>query len=581
MVVKGAMNKTNTYRRRDGGRSRGSAASAGRRGRPWARAGLLASLLLLAASLSFQPGRAQTTAPATAPAVTQPATAPNGGPWGDYPLPDRPARTVPLPPLPPEVTKAFIIPIRETIDRDMAAAIKRKVTQVIASGGQLVIFDINTPGGVGGPMLEIIELITRDLKNARTVAFVNNEAVSAGAIISLSADEIAFARDATMGAAAVVGAGGQDIQTTMKQKVDSYVRSKVRNMAEAHGYFIPLCEAMIDPALEVWWVRNLRTGQTRYVNRDQWVTQVRALPAKAEVLRPDAEWDVVRVLVPADDLLSVTTSEAERYGFAAVVVEDIDALLAHYNVTAPAQRLEDTTLERVVNVMTSPVVSSILVMLILFFGYIEINTPGFGLPGALALVCLVVLFGSRYLVGLAQVWEIAIFVLGLILLAAELFITPGFGVLGISGILLCLVGLGAILIPNAPNEVPWPKAGLALELFLNGLFAVCTGGILGAVAIAVAAKYLPRMPVARKLVLAEVELTSEDRPSSATAAIRQIEPGATGRVEVLCRPVGRARFGDELVDVIAEGEFLPAGAEVEVIRNEGNRLLVRAAHKQA
>lgn len=195
------------------------------------------------------------------------------------------------------------------------------------------------------------------------------------------------------------------------------------------------------------------------------------------------------------------------------------------------------------------------------------------------MTCLAVLFGSRYLTGLAQVWEIAIFAVGVLLLAAELFITPGFGVLGLTGGLLCTIGLLASLIGNAPDELPWPSPGLMMDTFLTGLFALGVGVLAGCVLCIVAARFLPKIPIASRLMLPDVA-AGPAAPSSTEAAIRRITPGDQGTVEALCRPAGKARFGEELVDVVAEGEFIEPGTSVVVTRNEGNRLVVRPS-KQA
>ena len=223
--------------------------------------------------------------------------------------------------------------------------------------------------------------------------------------------------------------------------------------------------------------------------------------------------------------------------------------------------------------------TGILVLLAMFFGYVEMHTPGFGLAGAAALICLAVLFGSRYVTGLAQVWEIAVFAVGVVLVLLEVFVTPGHGVLGILGGLMCLVGLVASMAGNPPNKFPLPEPGLMMDMFLNGVFAVVLGFLGGCVLCVIAARYLPKMPMAGRLVLAKAPL-GVAAAHSEQSAIERIRPGDRGVAESLCRPAGKARFGQEIIDVMSEGEYLRPGTPLVVVRSEGNRLVVRP-EKQA
>jgi membrane-bound serine protease (ClpP class) len=214
---------------------------------------------------------------------------------------------------------------------------------------------------------------------------------------------------------------------------------------------------------------------------------------------------------------------------------------------------------------------------LLFLGtlcaYVEINTPGFGVPGAVAIFCFAVLFSSSYLTGLANWWEIGLFVLGVLLLLVEIFVTPGFGVMGVAGILCCIIGLLARLVPNPPDRMPWPDTALDWEVFQHGAMALVLGILLATAGAAVVARYLPKVPIAGRLVLAPPQV-AEAPPATEDANIRDIRPGQTGEVVQTCRPVGKVRVRDQLVDAIADGAFLNAGTRVVVLRNEGNRVVV-------
>ena len=175
------------------------------------------------------------------------------------------------------------------------------------------------------------------------------------------------------------------------------------------------------------------------------------------------------------ELVSVTASEAVRLGFAEHIFESVEQLHQHYNIVVAPTVLKDNWSETLVGFLTTPAVTSILLMAGIFFLYMEMNTPGFGVPGGLAIACFAILFGSRFLIGLAQWWEIGLFAVGLLLLAVEVFVIPGFGVAGISGIICCVAGLLAMVIPNAPAELPWPRSDMDWSWFGNGVFAL--GGL--------------------------------------------------------------------------------------------------------
>ncbi len=485
--------------------------------------------------------------------------------------------------LPDTVQTAYVIPINDqrVISGALADGIRRKVVQIKAQGGKLVIFDFNTPGGEVAAALEISGLIRRELDDIHTVAYVNPEAISAGALLSLACDEIVMAPGGKIGDAAPILMGGT-LEGVEREKIETYLRSEFRGSAQANNYPVALAEAMVSADIEVWLVENTRTGEQQYVKREDWSGRVRTGSAATTApSNPDADWELIRVVVPAGQLLTMTTAEAVEYGFVAAVVPTWEGLTERYNVTGEFVVLEDTWSETLADFLTSPAISSLLVLGLLVLGYMEMNTPGFGVFGVLALVCLGLLLGSRYLTGLAQWWEIAIIVLGLVLLAVEIFVIPGFGVAGIAGLLLIVAGMLAVGVANAPDKLPIPEVGLEMDMFLDWLFVLGVSLVLGVVLMALLAKVLPKAPLTHRLILAPVhghsvavEESREDQPPLA-----RIRVGDVGVIEAPCRPTGRARFAGELIEVVAAGDFLPAGTEVVALSREGNRLRVKRSEK--
>ena len=161
------------------------------------------------------------------------------------------------------------------------------------------------------------------------------------------------------------------------------------------------------------------------------------------------------------------------------------------------------------------------------------------------------------------------------MLLVEIFVIPGFGVTGVAGILCCVAALLAMLIPNAPTELPWPQTEGAWEMLKTGVLWMMAAFVAATVTAAALARFLPKVPIAGRLVLAAPE-GSLTAPTTEDAPILDVRPGQVGEVTQTCRPVGKVRIGGRLVDAIADGAFIEAGAEVVVLRNEGNRVVIEA-----
>ena len=515
-------------------------------------------------------------------------------------------RGKPAPPLPEQITKAFIIPIREQIMGKTFDAMKRKVIHAKAKGAELIVFDMDTWGGMVHPALDIARLLKVELHEVYTVCFVRTRAVSAGALIAVACDEIVVTGHGKFGDCMPIVMMGGKLEPAEREKMETVLRNEFAESAEENGYPVAIAECMVTRQREAWLVRHLETGELRYVLRKDFYRKVREAPPETQEIKytiegkdeksevrgtlrmpaaappprvnPDAKWELLRVVVPAGELPTFHPRQVLEYGFARRQVPSSSGdrpwaeLLKEFNVVAEPTVLEDTWSERLVGFLTSPYVMAFLVAVGMLALYVELHTPGIGLPGAVAVMCFAVLFGSRFLIGMAAWWEIALFLVGLILLGLEIFVTPGFGVLGISGILCCVVALLAMTVPNAPNKLPIPDTALSWSLFSTGVAALIVGAIGAVIGAIVVARYLPKVPVAGRLVLAP----STVRPSPTTdrAPITVVQVGDVGTVHSVCRPVGQVRFGEALVDAIADGDMIPTGTKVRVVKKEGNRIVV-------
>lgn len=493
-----------------------------------------------------------------------------------------PPRSVPPPRLPDRIAKAFVIPIHGPIDPTMHDIVKDKAVRCITAGAEIIIFDMDTPGGRSDVMEDITRLITDDLAGTYTVAYVHPKAYSAGAIISLACTEIVFAPGGRFGDAMpiMIGSGGALVEIPEKErgKFESAARADVRALAGRNGYDVLMCEAMITITMELWLVRDTRTGELRVVDASEWRGKVGGAPFDRAETRPGAagaaEWQYVRTIDGRDKLVTLTAEEAETYGFTKFIAPNLAAVEKHYNIVRPPTVLEDNWSESLVRFLTSPVVSGILMFVGIIGIYMEMQHPGVSVPGIVGALAFAVLFGSRYLTGLAQWWEVALFVIGVLLIVFEVLVFPGHGVSAIVGAICCIVGLVAIIVPNAPGKLPLPNTELAWNMLQTGLLWLCIAFIAAIAAIIAIAQYLPRIPIAGRLVL---EGPAPEQVQGSAAPDEDddgIVVGIAGVVEGTCRPAGRVRFGARLVDAVSNGEFIQAGASVRVIQRQGNRVVV-------
>lgn len=510
---------------------------------------------------------------------------------------------------------ALIIPIEDEITEITHDSIERRLEGVEAEDIPLVIFEMDTPGGALGPTLEICKMI-RELRDddVATYAWINKDAYSAGTIIALATDGIVMARNATIGDCQpimITGAGASAIPEDIEAKATSPLLAELRHSARDGGYPLDMVLALIRPEMQIFWVENTETNERRFVdasgrNRlfglpdleydddeddddDKGRRSRREKAAEVEPI-PDSKstttWRYVKEapelgkikqpIVPDNELLTMRTEWASAYGFSKATLNDLKAVKAYFNITGAIEKQEYTWMETIVAWLASPTVRGVLFLLMMLGAYAEFQAPGFGLPGTVALIALILFLGAPYMAGFTVTWEIVAIILGVALLSIELFVIPGFGVAGISGIILLMIGLIASFVPAEPGfDEDWfrmPTMQLTYDYLENGLYAMAaglTGSIIGMVLIA---KYMPRVPVVGQVIAPnpDHDALQIDDPYAGLAQM-----GDRGQAESLLRPAGKARFKGVLVDVVSEGEYIEKGVTVEVVERHGNRVVVR------
>jgi len=417
----------------------------------------------------------------------------------------------------------YVIPIDGVIDLGLAPFLARTLRDAQAAGAAAVVLDINTFGGRVDAAVAMRDALLNS--PVRTIAFINQRAISAGALITLACNTVVMTQGGTIGAATpVLGGGGSEGPVQADEKTVSYVRSEFRATAETRNRPPAFAEAMVD----------------------------------ADV--------VIEGVIEKGKLLTLTTTQALEHGIADFSADTLDAALSAAGISgAEIRRVEETWAESLVRFLTNPVVSSLLMSVGLLGLLVEIRTPGFGVPGGIGALSLGLFFWGHWLVQLAGWEELLLVVIGVVLLAAEIFIVPGFTVAGIAGILALVGGLGLALV----------GAGATVSVFVTALGRVAISILVAIAGSLVLLRFLPHLPFGRRLVL-QADMEANDGYVSAPESDRRWLT-RTGVAVSALRPAGIADIEHARVDVVSDGEFIDAGTPVEVIRVDGNRIVVRRA----
>ncbi|MBU0639774.1 MAG: ATP-dependent Clp protease proteolytic subunit [Planctomycetes bacterium] len=484
-------------------------------------------------------------------------------------------------------TQAVVVPIKGVISDILHDSVQRRVTEAQAAGAKTIIFEMDTPGGMVTSALDVCTLIKELPDDVHTVAWVHPQAYSAGAMISVACKEIVMSTRSSIGDCApimVSPVGGlQELGEAERAKAESPVLEEFADSAARNGYPALLCRAMVTVGEEVWWLEHAETKERKFANAAQKKSLIDDLePAQRE-------WQLVTEYIDANggqprpveqpidhasSLLTLSQSQAVAFGFARAIAGDLAALGEHLGLSAVPTYHEISGWEKFAMWLNSPLVRGILFVIMLIGGYIEFQSPGLILPGAVAVVALGIFLGAPYVAGLANIWTIILLVVGLILLALEIFVIPGFGVAGICGVLLILVAFVGTFVPAEPGSpaFSWPNLQGTWEAIKTGIIVLSSSMIIAVIGILLLARYLPELPGGRRLVLAN--------PDAAAMALVDPHPdvalvGDIGVVVGDLRPGGQVRFGTEIVDVHSQGEYVDAGRRVQVLEHEGPRVIVR------
>jgi membrane-bound serine protease (ClpP class) len=470
------------------------------------------------------------------PAPSSTATAPggptpvDGTPAADGAAAARPrAPRKPFGPLTDDDGKGRVVVVADihgTIELGIAPFVRRVLEE--NQGAAAIVFDVDTFGG----RVDAAVTIRDALLSAKvpTVAFIDRRAISAGALISYAADFIVFNEGGTMGAATPIQLAQDGEAQPVAEKMVSYMRSEMASTAESKGRRGDIARAMVDAEEEV------------------------------------------EGISPKGKLLTLTTDDAVRFGVADAVATSQEQLLELLGLSLAERRTVETNwAEKIVRFLTDPTVSGLLMSVGFLALMIELYTPGVGIPGAAAVVLLGLFFGGHYMVELAGMEEMLLFLLGVVALGIELFVIPGFGIMGMIGVGLIVTSLAMALV-GTPLSVSWETG-----MLVGALGRVMLSITLAVIAMVVLAKRLGESRLGSWLVL-RTELARGAQPSDEDYRSQPAEwasyMGKTGRAITDLRLSGKVRIGGELVDAVSQFEYIPAGTVVTVVEVEGARVVV-------
>lgn len=428
----------------------------------------------------------------------------------------------------------YKIDIKREIDNTTRLYLSNGLKEAKKIGANAVLIHLNT---YGGQVDAADSMRTAILYSSIPVSvFIDNNAASAGALISIACKNIYMRKGANIGAATVVNQTGM----AMPDKYQSYMRSMIRSTAEAQGG-----DTLI-----------LGTDTTFKWKRD---------PLIAEAMVDERV--VIPNLIDTGKVLTLTADEAIKWGYCDGIAETTDDVIKHYlgYKEYELKTYLPTWLDNIKGFLMNPILQSLLIMLIIGGIYFEMQTPGMGFPSGVALIATVLYFAPLYMDGLAQHWEIIIFIVGILLLMAEIFVIPGFGIAGIGGIVCVITGLTMSLLDNDnfnfERITNWDS--------MQAVITVLTGVVFGFGLMIWLSGRIGEKGMFRKIALN----TNIEKTITVSFNVLNLI-GAEGEAVTVLRPSGKVMLNGDLYDAISDSGFIDSGTKVRVIRFENSQLYV-------
>ncbi|OIP00321.1 MAG: serine protease [Bacteroidetes bacterium CG2_30_33_31] len=416
--------------------------------------------------------------------------------------------------------KVYIFDIDEEIAPPITRRMEKAFAEAKAMNADLILIHMNTYGGL---VVDADTIRTRILNSKiPIIVFIDNNAASAGALISIACQKIYMRKSANIGAATVVNESAQ----AMPDKYQSYMRATMRSTAEARGRDPKIAEAMVDEDL------------------------------------------FIEGISDSGKVLTFTASEALKNGYCDAIVENVAEVLKAYgyeNYTAKTMKV--TFLDKCIDFLISPAIHGLLIIIIIGGIYFEMQAPGIGFPSAAAVIAAFLYFMPLYYAGFAANWEILIFVIGVILLILEIFVIPGFGVAGISGIVFIIVGLMLSMLGNVNfdfSNVPFDEISKAFFIVIISIIAT----------IIISFYLTEKVFTSKKFPLSLYATQPHSEGYIATNENLDLLIGKKGIAASILRPAGKVEIDDEIYDAIAIESYIEKGTAVKVIKSSNTQIVV-------
>ena len=420
-------------------------------------------------------------------------------------------------------TKVLVGEIKSNIDPRTNRYTKLLLEEASEKDYDIIIIEMDT---YGGAVNDADDIRTRILDFEKPIyVWINKDAASAGALISIATDSIYMSSGASIGAATVVTGDG----TQAPDKYQSYMRSIMRSTAEAKGRDPKIAEAMVDEDIEV-----------------------DSISAEGKVI-------------------TFSTQEAIKFGFCDAELNSIEEILErqninNYNIT----KYELDSTEDIISFFLNPVVSSVLILLILGGLYFEMQTPGVGFPIVASITALILYLVPYYLNGVAENWEILLFFIGIIFIALEVFVIPGFGVFGVIGLFASLSSLILIMLNNDMFDFTFVLSRDLIASSLSVFISVFSFGLL----VLFGGIKLTDSKAFKKIALNETQETSKGYVSK---KYPDNLLNMKGKSFTILRPSGKVIIDENIYDASTSGEYIDKNKNVIVTNNEGSSLKVKKA----
>ena len=446
----------------------------------------------------------------------------------------------------------YHIPIEGTIDLGLPPFIERSIAEAEENNARTIIFEVNTFGGRVDAATQIKDAIL-DSK-VPTVAFINKRAISAGALISLSCEKVFMAGGATIGATTAVDMQGNKAS----EKVISYMREEMAATAEKRGRDTYIARGMVDEELEF-----PNKVIKEFINDGG---DIDTIKTKVYYLVIDSDTVIVDDIEgrKQGNLITLTTEQSLKYKIADASLENFEAVLDTLGFSNLAvNKTTENWSENFVRFLTNPVVASLLTT----FGFLgilfELQSPGWGIPGSIGLICLALSLSASYIAELATMSDLLVILMGMLFLMLEAFVFPGFGVAGVAGIIFILWGLYLLLLPDVPvgEEV--------LSQASNGLIIGIIGGLVGLVLLF---RAMTKTKFWRDLTSPDIQ-KKEDGYVASFGWEKLV--GEEALTETDLHPSGWINVGNERVFALSEGNFIDKDVKVVILSVDGNRVVVR------